>query len=84
MTKGSARHEPIDLGKWRVEPLRSVLPTHLSGWLVNKATGNRYVFTVVGDSVRYMKEPPARPTNIPRALDASLIAIRNRLEGTAC
>lgn len=77
MARGSA-HRLFELEKWWVEPLRSAFPGHLSGWLTSKATGNRYVFSVVNGAVQYMREP-RRPTNIPTSLDLEILKIRDHL-----
>lgn len=68
----------MDNGKWSIEVSRSVMPGHLSGWIVNKASGNRYVFSIVGDRVSYMREYRP-PTNIPAYMDGFLLGIRDSI-----
>lgn len=60
--------------KWRVQVVRSALPGHLSGWLINKASGNRYVFSRVNGKIRYMREYKP-PTNIPKYVDEFILSI---------
>lgn len=65
-------------GKWSIEVIRSSLPGHLTGWLVNIRSGNRYVFSIMDDRVSYRKDPKP-PTNIPAYMDQFLLDIRDSI-----
>lgn len=58
-------------GNWTIEVIRSVMPGHLTGRITHDTSGHRYVFTVTGKSVRYMREYKP-PTNIPKYMDTYL------------
>lgn len=58
-------------GNWTIEVVRSVMPGHLSGWITNRTSNQRYVFTVTGKTVRYMREYKP-PTTIPKYMDTYL------------
>ena len=59
-------------GNWTIEVVRSVMPGHLSGWIVNRSSGHRYMFAVSNGKVRYMREIKP-PTNIPKYMDTYLV-----------
>lgn len=63
---------------WRIEVVRSVFPGHLSGWLINNRTGNKYIFSIVNNRVHYMREYKP-PTNIPRYVNDFLINLKESL-----
>lgn len=58
-------------GNWTIEVVRSVMPGMISGWLTHDTSKQRYVFSVVGGSVRYMREYKP-PTTIPKYMDQYL------------
>ena len=51
-------------GKWTIWVVRRPLKHHLTGWLVNNQSGNRYVWSCVNGNFSYMREYKP-PTNIP-------------------
>ncbi len=64
-----------DNGKWRIKVVRSALPGHLSGWIVNVKSGQEYVFTVRNGKVRYMRKYKP-PQNIPQYLTDYLLHLK--------
>lgn len=53
-----------EVGQWIVIEIDAAYCGHRRGWLINKNSGNRYVFSTRSGQVRYMREYKP-PRNIP-------------------
>lgn len=54
-----------EVGQWIVIEIDAAYCGHRRGWLINKNSGNRYVFSTRNGEVSYMREYRP-PTNIPK------------------
>lgn len=70
------KHFETDNGMWSIEVVRSILPGHLSGWVTNKKSNQRYVFSIVNNKVRYMREYKP-PKNLPNYLTKYLLHLNS-------
>lgn len=61
-----------------VEVVRSSAPGHLTGWLINCKTGNKYVFSIRNDKISFTRELSA-PTNIPPSVANFIMSVRDSL-----
>ena len=69
-----------DNERWRIKVVRSLQPGHLTGWLINKTSGAKYVFTVNKGRVRYMREYRP-PSHIPKYVDEFLVSLKESVKG---
>jgi hypothetical protein len=72
----------MDNGKWTIEVVRSSGLGSITGWLVSRASGQRYVFSVRGAEVHFMREVKP-PTNIPQYIKDYLLNLRDSLQKDA-
>jgi hypothetical protein len=69
--KREAQREPgIELpgGNWKLALIRRPSPGHMSAYLINNNTGQRYVVSYQNGRLSYLREYKP-PTNIPKFVD---------------
>lgn len=61
--------------KWSIEIVRSVMPGHVTGWLINEDSGQRYVFSVHSGKLFYTKQIEPKK-GVPKYVDDFILNLQ--------